>query len=89
MGYIAAFTRVGGALLPSVVPVLNPLVILALAIGAGSVLLPASWVTGVRLEDARPRLNRFLRLGYAWVLLPASVVLVVASGFSPFLYFQF
>ncbi len=88
-GFIAALLRPGLTLVPSVVPVLNPLVWIALVIGAGSALLPASWVTGIQLENAGRPFNRGLRLGYAWVLLPVSVLLVVASGFSPFLYFQF
>jgi alginate O-acetyltransferase complex protein AlgI len=88
-GFVAALTRLETTLLPAVALVINPLVIVALVVGAGSVLLPASWVTGVRLEDPAPLFNRVLRLGFAWVLLPLSVLLVVASGFSPFLYFQF
>jgi alginate O-acetyltransferase complex protein AlgI len=89
VGYILAFTRLSLALPVEVRLLLSPLVIMALLVGIGSVLLPASWVTGRQLEDPAPLRNRLLRLGTAAVLLPAAIVLVVASGFSPFLYFQF
>jgi alginate O-acetyltransferase complex protein AlgI len=68
---------------------LDPVAAGALIIGIGSVLLPRTWVTGVRLEDPTRRLNRGLRLATVAVVLPAALVLVIAGTFSPFLYFQF
>jgi len=88
-GFMGAFTRLRLTLPVEIGLVLNPLVVTALVIGCLSVLLPATWVTGRRVEDPAPRLNRALRLACVWVLLPVSVIMVVASGFSPFLYFQF
>ena len=88
-GFMGAFTRLRLTLPIEVGLVLNPLVIAALVLGCVSVLIPATWVTGRRVQDPGPALNRALRLACVGILLPASIILVVASGFSPFLYFQF
>lgn len=88
-GYYAALLRPGVGLPLDVRIALDPLATLCLAVGAGSVVLPRTWVTGVRLEQPGPRLNRVLRLVAIGVILPASLVLVISGSFSPFLYFQF
>jgi alginate O-acetyltransferase complex protein AlgI len=88
-GYLGAFLRPGLGLPAEVAAALDPLALICLLIGASSVLLPASWVTGKRLEDPLPRRDRWLRLAMVGVVLPAALVFVIASGFSPFLYFQF
>ena len=62
---------------------------MCLAFGAGSVLLPRTWVTGVRLENPLVARHRLLRLAVVGVVLPAALVLVISGTFSPFLYFQF
>jgi len=68
---------------------LTPLTLIVLVIGVGSMLLPADWVTGRRLEgDPSPRAE-ILRLGIVGVVLPTSIVALIAGDFSPFLYFQF
>lgn len=89
IGYAGALLDPMGGLATDVALALDPLAILALAVGVASVLLPRDWVTGVRLQDgATPRL-RALRLASVGVVFPASIVFLVAAGFSPFLYFQF
>ena len=88
-GYIVALARPGLQLPPDIALALGPPVILALALGVASVLLPRDWVTGVRLEYPTTRRIRLLRLAMAGVVLPAALVLVLAGSFSPFLYFQF
>ena len=89
IGYMGALPRFGLDLPPSLAQTLDPLAIIALAIGCASVLLPRDWVTGVRLERAeRPRI-RILRVAVVAVVFPAAVAFLVAGDFSPFLYFQF
>jgi alginate O-acetyltransferase complex protein AlgI len=89
VGYYAALLRPGLDLPLDMRVALDPLATLCLVFGAASVLLPRTWVTGVRLEDPGPRTNRVLRLAAVGLILPASLVLVIAGTFSPFLYFQF
>ena len=89
VGYMEALLRPVGGLPLEVTLALDPMAAFALLIGASSVLLPRGWVTGVRLErDATPG-TRLLRLAAVGVVFPASVVFLVAAGFSTFLYFQF
>jgi alginate O-acetyltransferase complex protein AlgI len=89
LGFMGALLRPGGGLTLDVAFALDPLAAIALLIGVSSVLLPRDWVTGVRLErDATPA-TRLLRLAAVGAVFPASLVFLVAAGFSPFLYFQF
>jgi alginate O-acetyltransferase complex protein AlgI len=89
LGYFAAFLRPAAALPVDVALAAEPLALAVLVVAAASVLLPASWVTGVQLEQPRRLPNRALRLATAAVILPGALVLVLTGGFSPFLYFQF
>jgi hypothetical protein len=68
---------------------LDPLAGIALVIGVASVLLPRDWVTGIQLERDATTRTRLLRAVALGAVFPASVVFLVAAGFSPFLYFQF
>ena len=88
-GYYAAFLHPVGAIPPDVAVALEPISLVALAIGIASALIPASWVTGVELERPALLRNRVLRLATAAVILPAAIVIVLTGNFSPFLYFQF
>jgi alginate O-acetyltransferase complex protein AlgI len=88
-GYYAALLRPGLELPLAIRQVLDPVTVVCLIVGIGSVLLPRTWVTGVRLENPIPRVNRVLRLVMVGVVLPAALVLVISGTFSPFLYFQF
>jgi len=89
LGYFAAFARPVGPVPPVLALAAEPLALAALLFGCGSALIPARWVTGVRLEDPRPLVNRWLRVAVAAVVLPAAILLVLTGSFSPFLYFQF
>ncbi len=89
LGYLQAFLRPGAGLTADIRFALDPLAFIALVLGAASALIPPSWVTGVRLQDPGPRTQRILRLSMVAIVLPVSLVLVLASTFSPFLYFQF
>jgi alginate O-acetyltransferase complex protein AlgI len=89
IGYMGAMARPGLELPLSLARTLDPLAIIALAIGCASVLLPRDWVTGVRLERASIPAIRVLRLAVVAVVFPAAVSFLVAGDFSPFLYFQF
>jgi alginate O-acetyltransferase complex protein AlgI len=89
IGYFGAFLRPVGAVPPEVALAAEPLALAALVIGCALVLIPGWWVTGVRLEEPRPLLNRVLRLAVVAVVLPAAMVIVLTGTFSPFLYFQF
>ena len=89
IGYMAALLRPGLDLPVSMARVLDPLAIIALAIGCASVLLPRDWVTGVRLERASIPAVRVLRLAVVAVVFPVAISFLVAGDFSPFLYFQF
>jgi alginate O-acetyltransferase complex protein AlgI len=88
-GYAAALVRPGVMLPPSLALALDPLALIALAIGILSLFLPASWVTGVQLQTGRARGLRAARAGMLVIVLPAAVAVMIAVGFSPFLYFQF
>jgi alginate O-acetyltransferase complex protein AlgI len=88
-GYYAALLRPGLDLPLDLRVALDPLATLCLVFGAGSVLLPRTWVTGVRLENPLPDSHRVLRLVVAGLVLPAALVFVISGTFSPFLYFQF
>jgi len=88
-GYLGAFFRPGGPLPLEVALAATPPVLIALVIGCASALIPAAWVTGVRLQQPDLLANRAARLVTAAVLLPAALVLVLTGTFSPFLYFQF
>ena len=89
LGYFAALLRPAGEIPVDVALAAEPLALAVLAVAAASVLLPASWVTGVQLEDARRLPNRVLRVATAAIILPGALVFVLTGGFSPFLYFQF
>ena len=89
LGYYAALLRPGLELPLDLRLALDPVAVICLVWGVGSVLLPRDWVTGVRLQDPRGARDRVLRLAAVGVLLPAAILLVVSGSFSPFLYFQF
>jgi len=89
LGYMGALLQPTGGLTTDVALALDPLAAIVLAIGCASVLLPRDWVTGVRLQEARPRATRVLRVASVAVVFPAAVIFLVAGGFSPFLYFRF
>ena len=89
VAYMTALLRPGLDLPIALARTLDPLAIIALAIGCASVLLPRDWVTGVRLERATLPTIRVLRLAVVAIVFPAAVSFLVAGDFSPFLYFQF
>jgi alginate O-acetyltransferase complex protein AlgI len=89
IGYMGALARPGLDLPISIARSLDPLAIIALAIGCASVVLPRDWVTGVRLERASIPAIRALRLAVVALVFPVAVSFLVAGDFSPFLYFQF
>ncbi len=89
LGFMGALLRPVGGLTLDVALAVDPLALISLLIGASSVLLPRGWVTGVRLERGATPSARLLRLAAVGALFPASVIFLVAAGFSPFLYFQF
>jgi len=88
-GFIGALGRPSLAVPLDIRLAADPLAIICLVVGAASVLLPASWVTGVRLERAPSWGIRALRLATVAVIFPVAIVFLVAGTFSPFLYFQF
>ncbi|HUP53975.1 MAG TPA: MBOAT family protein [Methylomirabilota bacterium] len=89
IGVYQAFLRPEIGLTPKVVVALDPMATIALVVGALSFLLPASWVTGVRLELDRSLPVGGLRLAELALVLPIALLVAAAGGFSPFLYFQF
>ncbi len=62
---------------------------LALVVGLASVALPGHVVVGPWLERVTGVRGQTTRLAQTAVLLPASLLLVASTSFSPFLYFQF
>ena len=89
IGYMGAFLHPAGGLTPDVALALDPMAAIALAIGIASVFIPRDWVTGVELQRATVPSVRVLRLASVGLVFPASIVFLIAAGFSPFLYFQF
>ena len=89
IGYVGSLFRPGVGLPADLSLALDPLAITALVVGAISVVLPASWVTGLRLEFDPSRAAGALRAAELGVVLPVALVFAASGGFSPFLYFQF
>ncbi len=89
VGYYQAFFRPAIALPPEVSLTLDPMTTIALAVGALSLILPTSWVTGVRIQIDRSPLAGGLRLAEFGLILPGALLFAASGGFSPFLYFQF
>ena len=89
IGYYDALFQPGVPLPAELSLALDPLAVLALVVGAVTVVLPASWVTGVRLEYGTSLAIGALRAAEFVVVLPVALVFAAAGGFSPFLYFQF
>ena len=89
IGYYGAILRPDIEMTRAMAVALDPLAILALAAGVGTVLLPPDWVTGTRLERPRPPRVWVLRLATVGVAFPLAIAFLVAGDFSPFLYFQF
>jgi alginate O-acetyltransferase complex protein AlgI len=89
IGYLGAFLRPELGIPADVSIALDPLASLALAVGALSVVLPASWVTGLQLELGTSRRAWTLRAAEFGLVLPLALVFATSGGFSPFLYFQF
>jgi alginate O-acetyltransferase complex protein AlgI len=88
-GFVRSLFRIGQPVPLTVSLAAEPIALVVLAVGCASVLIPAAWVTGVRLENSALRLVRPLRWAMVAVVLPACLVAVMAGNFSPFLYFQF
>jgi len=89
LGYMGALLHPSGGLTTDVALALDPMAAIALLIGIASVAIPRDWVTGVELQRARVPSVRVMRLASVGLVFPASIVFLVAAGFSPFLYFQF
>ncbi len=84
----AMLVPAGGGLDPAVRDALNHETVLALAIGAASVLLPRDLVLGRVVQGewaGRPLVARIAVLA----LLPWAAITIAAGSFSPFLYFRF
>jgi alginate O-acetyltransferase complex protein AlgI len=89
VGYLAALVRPLGGIAPDILVTLNPLAVIGLALGIASFFLPRTWVTGRRIASDPSRRSEALRIGSVVVAVPVALILLVAGGFSPFLYFQF
>lgn len=89
LGFMGALLQPSLALPDEAARALDPLAAIAIAIGCASVLLPRTWVTGVRMERASTPRLRYLRLATVGIVFPAAIVFLIAGDFSPFLYFQF
>ncbi|HEY2917079.1 MAG TPA: MBOAT family protein [Candidatus Limnocylindrales bacterium] len=88
-GYIGALLRPMGAVPLTIRLAAEPLALAALVFGAASALIPAAWVTGVRIQNPLRRAEWVLRYAMVVIVLPVALGLVLAGNFSPFLYFQF
>jgi alginate O-acetyltransferase complex protein AlgI len=88
-GYAAAVLRPEFGVPLAVVAAATPFAVIALIVGATSLLLPAGWVTGVRLQREESSRAGALRAATVAIALPVACLAVIAGGFSPFLYFRF
>ena len=88
-GYAAALLRPDLSLPPGLALALDPLAMIALGIGVLSLFVPAGWVTGVQLQSGQAKGLWAARAGMLVIVLPVAVAMMIAVGFSPFLYFQF
>jgi alginate O-acetyltransferase complex protein AlgI len=84
----AMFTPDGAAVAPRVDELLDAQVVLALAVGLASTLLPGRLVLGRLIERPQGAGAAVLRVG-VFLALPYVAILVASSTFSPFLYYQF
>jgi alginate O-acetyltransferase complex protein AlgI len=89
LGYVQALARPALDLPLSIRLAMDPAALIGLAVGVASFALPATWVTGVRLEHVGSWRIRALRTAIAGAVFPIALLFVVAGTFSPFLYFQF
>ncbi|MFL5679629.1 MAG: MBOAT family O-acyltransferase [Chloroflexota bacterium] len=88
-GFVRALARPSLDVTPAIHAAADPVALICLALGIVSVAIPATWVTGIRLERAPTWGVRSLRVATIALVFPAAVLFLLSGTFSPFLYFQF
>jgi alginate O-acetyltransferase complex protein AlgI len=87
--YVGAMFSAGGIPLDTVTTVFTTRAVLALALGATTVLTPRSFVGGIALSRWGGWRGVTVRFAEVAVALPFALVIVASGSFSPFLYYQF
>ena len=87
--YIASMFSAGGITPEAMTSALDTRAIVAMALGAASVLIPGDVVGGLLVTGWRGAKGAAVRLAEVAVALPYVMIIVASGSFSPFLYYQF
>jgi alginate O-acetyltransferase complex protein AlgI len=87
--YLGAMFTAGGITPELVVDAVDTRALLALGVGAASVLIPGDTVGGLLVTGWRGVRGAAVRLAEVAVVFPYSLIIVASGSFSPFLYYQF
>jgi alginate O-acetyltransferase complex protein AlgI len=87
--YLGAMFSAGGVTAEAITNALDTRALIAMALGAASVLLPGNIVGGLLVTGWRGVRGTTLRIAEVAVALPYVMIIVASGSFSPFLYYQF
>jgi alginate O-acetyltransferase complex protein AlgI len=87
--YLRAMFSAGGVTPELLTDAIDTRAIIAMGIGAASVLIPGETVGGLLVTGWRGVRGAAVRLAEVAVVLPYSLIIVASGSFSPFLYYQF
>ncbi len=87
--YLAALFTTGGVTPETVLNAVDTRALLALGLGAASVLLPGNVVGGRLVTSWQGLRGAAVRIAEVAVAFPYSLIIVASGSFSPFLYYQF
>ena len=88
-GYLAAMFSAGGITPEAITTAVDTRAVLALTVGAASVLIPGNIVGGLLVTGWRGSRGVALRVAEVAIALPIVMIVVASGSFSPFLYYQF
>jgi alginate O-acetyltransferase complex protein AlgI len=89
LGYVGAMFSSGGVIPEALSNALDTRAIIALGVGAASVLVPGNVVGGLLVTGWRGARGVAVRFAEVAVVLPYALIIVASGSFSPFLYYQF
>jgi alginate O-acetyltransferase complex protein AlgI len=87
--YLGAMFSGGGITPEAVADAVDTRALIALGIGAASVLIPGTIVGGKLVTGWRGLRGVAVRLTEVAVVFPYTLIIVASGSFSPFLYYQF
>ena len=87
--YLAAMFSGGGTTPEALTDAIDTRALIAMGVGAASVLGPGNRVVGKLITRWRGLRGVAIRFAEVAVILPISLIIVASGSFSPFLYYQF